>query len=57
MRRGMKKLCSIKVRRYVASLIDLNEYVASLPGATLAGKKFVTEFNEIILSIMPNSWS
>ena len=55
--RGIKKICSLKVRRYVAHLIDLNKYLASFPGATLADKIDVTEFNEIILNRTPNSWS
>ena len=41
----------------MAHLIDLNKYLASFPGATLADKIDVTEFNEIILNRTPNSWS
>ena len=37
--------------------IDMNEYLASFSEANLAGKIGVTEFNEIILNVMPNSWS
>ena len=48
---------SLKVRRYTARLVYLNKYLASLPEATLADKIGVTEFNEIILNIMPNRWS
>ena len=36
MRRGMKKTRSLGVRRYAARLIDLNKYLDSFPGATLA---------------------
>ena len=53
----MKKLCSLKVRCYAEPLIDLNEYLSSFPGATLADKMDVTELNEIILNSMPTSWS
>ena len=55
--RRMKKLCSLKVRRYAEHLIDMNEYLASFPGAPLADKIDVTEFNEIILNGMLNNWS
>ena len=45
------------MRRYEARLIDLNGYLASFPGATMADKICVTELNEIILNSMPNSWT
>ena len=51
-----EKMRSLKVRRYVVRLIDLNEYLDYLPGATLYDKIDVTELNEIILNVMPNSW-
>ena len=57
MLRYMKNLHILKVRRYTARLIDLNEYLASFPGATMADKMGVTELNEIILKSMENSWS
>ena len=57
MRRGMKKLQSLKVINYMARLIDLNEYLVSFPGANLADKIGITELNEIILNRMPNHWS
>ena len=53
----MKKTNSLKVRRYAARLIDLNEYLASFTRATIADKIGVTELNEIILNSMPNSRS
>ena len=43
--------------RYAAHLIDLNEYLASFPGATLADKMGVTELNENLLNSIQNSWS
>ena len=49
--------CGKKVRRYEARLIDLNGYLASFPGSTMADKMCVTELNEIILNSMPNSWT
>ena len=52
-----KKTRSLRVRRYAARLIDLNEYLASFPGAILADKIGVTELNEILLNSMPSSWS
>ena len=57
MRRGMKKTCSLTVRRYAARFIDLNEYLASFMGLTLTYKIRLTELNEILLKCMPNSWS
>ena len=56
MRRGMKKSRSFKVRRYVARLIDLNEYFDSFLGATISDRIRATEFNEILLNSMPNIW-
>ena len=38
MRRCMKNPRSLKVKRYSACLIDLNEYLVSFPGATMAEK-------------------
>ena len=36
MRHGMRKPRGLKERCYVVRLIELNEYLASLPGATLS---------------------
>ena len=55
MRRCMKKPRSLKVKRYAASLIHLNEYLASFLRVTMADKIGVTELNEIILNSIPNS--
>ena len=57
MRRGMKKLCSLKVRRYADPLIFLNGYFDFLPEAILPETIGVTELNEILLNSMPNSCS
>ena len=35
-------------------MIDLNEYLDSLPGVTLSDRIVVTELNEILLNSMPN---
>ena len=43
MRRGMKKTCALTVRCYAESLIYLNEYLVSFPGADLNDKIVVTE--------------
>ena len=45
MRLCMKKPHILKVSRYTARLIDLNEYLASFPGATMNDKMGVTELN------------
>ena len=57
MRRCMKNPRRLKVRRYAACLVDLNEYLASFPVATMADNMGVTELNEILLNIIPNNWS
>ena len=57
MRHGMRKLSGLNGRSYTTNLIDLNKYLDSFPGATLSGKVGITEFNEILLNSMPNSWS
>ena len=57
MRRCMKNSRSLKVRRYAARLIDLNEYLASFSGATMADKMGVIELNEILLNSMSHSCS
>ena len=48
MRRCMKKTRSLKVRRYAVNLINLDEYLVSFPGATMADKIGITELNKIL---------
>ena len=55
--RNMKKTRSLKLRRYSACLIDLNEYLAPSTRAKMADKIGVNELNEILLNSMPNIWS
>ena len=57
MRRGMKKPHSLKVRRYLVRMIDLNKYLSVFPGAKEGNKICETELNEILLNGTPNSWS
>ena len=57
MRRGMKKTRALTLIYYAARLVDLNEYLASFPGATLNDNIGVTELNEILLNSMHNRWS
>ena len=57
MRRCTKNPCSLKLRGYAARLIDLNQYLASFPGATMADKMGVTELNKILLNSMSDRWS
>ena len=52
----MKKLRSLKVICYSVRLIDMIEYLDSSPGATFADNIDITELNDILLNIMPNSW-
>ena len=57
MHNGMKKIRSLTVRRYLALLIDLDEYLASFPGSTLTDEIGVTKLNETHLNSIPDSWS
>ena len=50
----MKNPRLLKVRRYTVHEIDLNEYLSSFPGATMADKMGVTELNETLLNSIPN---
>ena len=54
MRRCMKNARSLKLRRYAACLVDLNEYLASFLGATMADKMVITELNKFLLNSMPD---
>ena len=51
----MRKTLSLKVRRYVACLVDPNESLALLPGEELTGKFGVTEL--FFFNSTPNSCS
>ena len=51
MHRRTNKLRSIKVRRFVARLFELNEYLASFYGANLSDKICVTELNNIFQTV------
>ena len=53
----MKKPCSLKVRGYAAFLIELNDYLAVFLGENIIDKNFMTELNEVLLKIIPNSRS
>ena len=57
MRHGMKKPCSLTVRCYAVRFIDLNEYLASFPGANLTDNIGVTELDEIHLNSIFKSLS
>ena len=57
MRFGMREPCSLNGGRYVARVIDLNEYLSSFPGEKAGGKTYETELNEILLNSIPKSWS
>ena len=50
----MKKLCALTVRRYVAHIIDLNEYLVYFLGVTLTDNIGVTKQNAILLNRLPN---
>ena len=53
----MRKLRGIKVRRYMACLIYLNEYLDFFPGAILSEKIGVNELEKNLFNSMPNRWS
>ena len=56
MRRGIRKPCGLKARRYITCLIDLNKYLDLFPGGKLSDKIGVMDQNEIFLYCMPNIW-
>ena len=56
MRRWIRNPRGLKVRRYADHLIELNKYLASLPGSDMDEKNGMTELNEILLNIMSNIW-
>ena len=53
----MRKTNGLIVRRYVACLIDLNEYLAFFPGGKLTNKIGMIDLNKIVLNSVTNSWS
>ena len=57
MRRVIRKLHGSKVRRYVAHLVDIHEYLVVFPGTNISNKVCVMELNEKVLNSMPNIWS
>ena len=54
---GMRDQHSLKMRRYAARFVDLNDFVAMFPGANISYKICVTELNDIFLNSMPSIWS
>ena len=50
----MKKLRSLKLRKYEARLIGLNDYLASFTGTTLSDKFGGPELSIVLLNSMPN---
>ena len=56
MRRGIRNPIKLKVRRYAARLIYINDYLAAFPGAKESEKIGETDLNEILLNSMPNIW-
>ena len=57
MRCGMRNSRKLKVRRYDACIIDLNEYVSAFTGANESDKISETELKKVILNSMPNRCS
>ena len=56
MHHKMKKTCALTARRYVARLIDINEYWVYYPGETLNDNIGVVKLNEISLNSMHKIW-
>ena len=48
MRCRMRKPCKLKERCYTSRMIDINEYLAELPGAKTSDKIGKTDINEMI---------
>ena len=55
--RGMRKPRKLKVRRYAACLIYINDYLDAFPGSNTSDKIDKMEIDEIILNSIPNRWS
>ena len=55
MRSGTRKPRGLKVRRYADCMIDLNEYLAVLPGARFGDKICEKKLNGVLLNSMLNS--
>ena len=51
---GMRNPGGLKVRRYAACLVDIDEYLNVFPGANISDKSFVMEINEILLNSILN---
>ena len=56
MRRIIRKPRGLKVRRYMARLIDLNEYLAVFPGGNMSENNWTTELYKNLLNSTPRSW-
>ena len=56
MRCGMRKPRSLKVKCYATSFIDLNEYLAVLPGEKIIDKTCMMEQNDFSKKSTPNRW-
>ena len=56
MRHGIKKQCGLKVGRYAAHKIDPNYHLAVFSGENITDNVCMTELDEILLNILPNSW-
>ena len=57
MRFGMRKPCISKVRRCAARMIDINKYLAVLPGEKESDFFCDTESIDMFFNSTPNSWS
>ena len=56
MRRGIMQPRGLKVRRYAASLTNLDEYLDVFPAANMSDFLCVTELNEKFSKCVPNIW-
>ena len=52
----MSKPRGLKERQHAARLIDINKYLAVLPGEKASEKTCVTELNKMFSNIMSNIW-
>ena len=57
MHHGMRNTLELKVICYVAFIIEINEYFATLPGVKASYKIGDMGLNDIILNSMSNGWS
>ena len=53
----MRKVCELKVRRYAASMIDINEYLDAFPGSNWSEKLMRRNWKKSFWTVFQTYWS